>query len=174
MPHAYPPYCQTFSYVGRYRYALTIITFDRLRAFTEPDSVRLVLTHIVRASTEKGFEIVVYCFMPDHLHLVVEGIADDSNLKAFVKRAKQYSGYYYAQTHQRLKLWRKGLYDHIVRDDVDLLDRVRYVVNNPVAARLVSRAEDYPFLGSQRWSAEELIAWCAPRIGEGSSSNDGC
>ena len=166
VPHAYAPYYSGFSYLGRYRYTLTFVTYDRIRAFTDPAAVALVLAQILRTTTEKGFEIIVWCFMPDHLHLVVEGLADGSDLKAFAKIAKQYSGYYYAQAHGRAKLWQKGVNDYIVRDDVDLLDRVRYVVNNPLAAGLVSRPEDYSFLGSQRWSVEELIAWCRPRVGD--------
>jgi REP element-mobilizing transposase RayT len=35
--------------------------------------------------------------MPDHLHLLVEGTHEDSDLKAFVARAKQYSGFYFRQ-----------------------------------------------------------------------------
>jgi hypothetical protein len=103
---------------------------------------------------------------------VVEGRTNNSDLKAFAKLAKQYCGYYYARAHRGAGLWQKGMNDHIIRDDVDLLERVRYVVNNPVAAGLVARPEDYPFLGSQRWSIAELIEWCQRRT-KGSSSNDG-
>jgi len=163
--HPYTPYCSTFSYVGRYRYALTFVTFDRHKAFSEAACVHLVLAQVLRAAAEHQFEVVVYCAMPDHLHLVVEGLAETSHLKRFVKLAKQYSGFYYARAHERAKLWQHGGNDHIVRDDVDFLDRVRYVVNNPVAAGLVADPRDYRFLGSQRWSMEELIAWCRPRVG---------
>ncbi len=173
MAHPYTPYCPTFNYVGRHRYALTFVTFDRNKAFNEPARVNLVLAQILRAAADKQFEIVVYCAMPDHLHMVVEGLSETSDLKGFAKLAKQYSGFYYARAYARAKLWQHGANDHIVRDDVDLLDRVRYVVNNPVAAGLVARPEDYPFLGSQRWSMQELIAWCRPNIANVSSSNDG-
>ena len=173
MAHPYTPYCGGFSYVGRYRYTLTFVTHDRIRAFTDAAAVALVLEQLLRAAGETRFEILVYCFMPDHLHLVVEGITDASDLKRFAKLAKQYSGYYYARAHERAKLWQKGVNDYIIRDDVDLLDRVRYVVNNPVAAGLVSQAADYPYLGSQRWSVPELIAWCRPRVG-GIASDGGC
>jgi putative transposase len=131
-----------------------------MAAFTDAAVVALVLAQILRAATEKQFEIIAYCFMPDHLHLVVEGMADGSDLKAFAKLAKQYSGYYYARTHGGGKLWQRYGHDRIVRDEADLRDRVRYVANNPVAAGLVDKAEDYPFLGSQRWSLEALLDYC--------------
>jgi len=119
-----------------------------------------VWEQFLRACAEKQFEVLAYCFMPDHVHLVVEGMSDQSNLKLFVKLAKQYSGYYYRRTHPNRTLWQHGSNDHIVRDDVDLLERTRYVVNNPVAAKLVERPEDYPYLGSQRWTQKELLDYC--------------
>jgi REP element-mobilizing transposase RayT len=173
MAQSYPVHCPTFSYVGTHRYLLTFVTFDRNRIFSNAAAAALALSQIRRAASEKQFDIVVYCAMPDHLHLVVEGLHDTSDLKAFVKLAKQYSGFYYAKANRRAKLWQHGSHDHIVRDDVDFLDRVRYVVNNPVAAGLAARPEDYRLLGSDRWSIPELIEWCKPRIGGGSSSAGG-
>jgi putative transposase len=162
MAHPYTPYCPTFSYVGKHRYFLTFVTYQRIEAFAAAVVVALVWEQILRAAREKHFEIIAYCFMPDHVHLVVEGVADDSDLKAFVKLAKQYAAYNYARPRRGAKLWQKGSNDHIIRDDVDLLERVRYVVNNPVAAKLVKRPEHYPFLGSQRIPREELIEWSKP------------
>jgi putative transposase len=156
--HPYTPYCPTFHYTGRYSYLLTFVTFERTQAFTDPIRVGIARPNILRAAIEQRFEIVVYCFMPDHAHLIVEGLADDSDLKKFVKLAKQYSGYYYARACGGRRLWQHGKNDRIIRDRVDLLDRLRYVVNNPVAAGLVARPEDYPFLGSQRWTVEEMIS----------------
>ena len=95
MPHAYPPYCRNFSYIGRFRYLITCVTFDRTQLFTHAEIVALVWRQIARGATERQFGVFVYCFMPDHLHLIVEGLSGHSNLKKFVKLAKQYSGYYF-------------------------------------------------------------------------------
>jgi putative transposase len=155
--HPYTPYSRDFAYVGRYSYLLTCVTFARSTIFTSDATVDLVWSHIVRAARERQFEVIAYCFMPDHAHLIAEGCTAESNLKAFASAAKQYSGYYYKQSHPPQTLWQHGSNDHIIRDEVELLDKIRYVVNNPVAAGLVSRPEDYPYLGSQRWSRDELI-----------------
>lgn len=160
MVHPYTPYCPTFHYLGRYSYLLTFVTFERQPIFTDSSNVELVRTQMFRAAAEKHFEVILYCFMPDHLHLIVLGIADDADLKVFVKHAKQYAGYHYRHSHEQQRLWQHGSNDHIVRDDVDLLARLRYVVNNPVAAGLVERPEEYPFLGSQRWSVKEIVRRC--------------
>ena len=157
MVHPYTPYCPTFGYVGRYSYLLTFVTAERQPLFKGEGDVALVRDQIVRAASVKRFEILLYCFMPDHVHLIVAGRCDDADLKAFAKLAKQYAGFYYARARSGRRLWQHGSNDHIIRDKVDLLDRFRYVVNNPVAAGLVKRPEDYPFLGSRRWSVEEIV-----------------
>lgn len=94
MAHPYPHHCSSFDYHGRYRYALNFTTLERRRVFVDAASVSLVWTQIVRACTEESVEVIVYCFMPDHLHLVVEGLSDTADCKGFIKSAKQYSGYY--------------------------------------------------------------------------------
>lgn len=160
MVHPYPPYCATFNYVGKHAYLLTLVTFQRNTIFIEEDVVSFVRKQILRACAEKQFEILAYCFMPDHLHLIVEGMSQESDLKVFAKLAKQYSGYYYRRAHPKHTLWQHGGNDHIIRDEVDLLERLRYVINNPVAAGLVDDPEDYPFWGSQRWTRAGLLERC--------------
>ena len=160
MAHPYPHHCASFDYRGRYRYALNFPTLERRQAFVDAASVSLVWTQIVRACTEKGFEVIAYCFMPDHLHLVVEGLSDTADCKGFIKSAKQYSGYYYARANGRARLWQRYGHDRIIRADAEFVDSVRYVVANPVKAGLAQAPRQYPFLGSQRWTIDELLDWC--------------
>ena len=141
-----------------------MVTLDRVAVFRDAADVELTLVQFLRAAREKGLEIVAYCFMPDHVHMIVCGVNDDLDFKAFVKLARQFSGYCYRRRHARRRLWQHGSNDHIVRDAVDLLDRLRYLVNNPVAAGLVERAVDDPYLGSERWSREQLVERCAKGI----------
>lgn len=128
--------------------------------FVDADSVSLVWMQILRAATEKGVEVIAYCFMPDHLHLVVEGLSADADCKGFIKSAKQYTGYYYARANGRARLWQRYGHDRIIRDDAEFVDCVRYIVANPVKAGLAPEPRQYPFLGSQRWTLDELLEWC--------------
>jgi putative transposase len=82
---------EKFSYVGKYRYFLTFCTHDRRPHFRTTDVVASVRAQILRASTEHQFLSIAYCYMPDHLHLLVEGVTDGADLRIFVKAAKQYS-----------------------------------------------------------------------------------
>ena len=96
-----------FPYVGRYRYFLTFCTFGRNPAFEDSDVVALAFEHFRTTAIAEEFAILAYCFMPDHAHVLVEGLADAADLRRFVKLARQRSGAVYARTHRR------RLYPHL-------------------------------------------------------------
>jgi putative transposase len=159
-----PRHLKTFDYVGLHRYFLTFCTDRRGKLFTEAAIVDLVLSQISRAAGENQFEIIAYCFMPDHLHLHVEAASESSDGKQFSARAKQYSGFYYSQA-RRATLWQRYGYEHVVRDDEVTLVVAKYVLENPIRAGLVKRVEDYPFLGSLKYSVADLLDGIASRSG---------
>jgi REP element-mobilizing transposase RayT len=106
-----------------------------------------VLGHFLRAGAREGFEILVQCFMPDHVHLLVIGTRLDSHLPRFVNSAKQHSGYQFARA-TGTRLWDKGYYDRVLRDSEATEAVAQYILSNPVRAGLVASVADYPFLGS--------------------------
>ena len=155
---SYPEHLPTFDYLGIQRYFLTFCTFERRRHFTEVEIVTLVLEQFVRTLASEHFAIPAYCFMPDHVHLLAEGTQDDANLLKFVKSAKQCSGFYFKQRTGR-RLWQRYGFERVLRNEEASVDVVRYIVNNPLRARLVERLEDYPFWGSLTHSREEVLEY---------------
>lgn len=113
---------------------------------------------ISRAADEQAFAIIAYCFMPDHLHLVVCGSAEDSDLRRFVARSKQYSGYAFASATGG-RLWQRYCYEHVLRSEESTRSVVRYVLENPLRKGLASNVADYPFLGSGVYGKSELIEY---------------
>src|SRR6185295_19724426 len=136
-----PGHLKAFDYLGLHRYSLTFCTKGRKPTFTNGDVVALVLEQILRAARENGFAVVAYCFMPDHLHLLVEAKTDSSDCLRFIARAKQYSGFYYSQRFHEV-LWQRYGYEHILHDDEATLSVARYILCNPIRKGLVERVED--------------------------------
>ena len=145
-----------FPYTGEYRYFLTFCTHDRQRAFVDSGVVDLTLSQFVRSAADHGFEIPAYCFMPDHVHLLVSGTREDSDLKKFASSAKQFSGYAYRQKTGK-RLWQPSYYEHVLRDEDDTWGVAWYIVANPVRAGLTDRLDDYPFIGSCTTTRTELL-----------------
>jgi putative transposase len=146
-------------YVGFAYYFLTICAFNRQQVFKNHDAVNGVMTHFRQAAARERFAFLAYCFMPDHSHFLVEGTSSESNLRKFVDSAKQHSGFAYARAEGR-RLWQEGYYDRVLRPNEEPKWVARYILENPVRGRLVESPLDYPFLGSDIWSIEELIESC--------------
>jgi putative transposase len=90
-----PERLKTFDYLGLHQYFLTFCTYQRRRLFVTAEQVLVVSTQIERASAEQGFALIAYCYMQDHVHLIVEGRAEHSDCRRFIALAKQYSGFHY-------------------------------------------------------------------------------
>jgi len=134
-----------FDYIGPFAYSLTLNTAARHRAFTHETNVADCLRALGESSARHAFTILAYCFMPNHVHLLVQG-SEGSSLAAFMKRFKQLSSYRYKQRNGRV-LWHRSYYDHVVRREEDLQVVAEYIWNNPVQAGLVQDYEAYQFSG---------------------------
>jgi putative transposase len=154
----YPQHLREFDYRGFHRYFLTFCTHERAPHFTTRVHVDLVLEQFQRTCTEEEFAGIAYCFMPDHLHLLVAGERDDANLKRLIKNAKQYSGYHFQRT-TGLRLWQRYGFEHVLRDEEDTMKVAYYIIANPVRAGLVDTPSEYRYWGSFLYSREELLEY---------------
>jgi putative transposase len=151
-----PNHLKTFDYSGLHRYFLTFCTHERRRIFVTSDVVDDLLSQIQRAADAEGFAILAYCFMPDHLHILIEGEVDHADGRRFIARAKQLSGFYYSQKF-RETLWQRYGFERVLRNDEATLSVARYIVENPLRAGLVAAPAEYPFSGSTRYSLKEIL-----------------
>lgn len=139
------PRLSQFDYAGNYAYFLTLVTRDRRRVFLDSAAVRLAVAGLEKAAKKHEFDVHAYCFMPDHLHLLVSGRPGGS-AKEFVRHFKQISSFDH-KTRHGCELWQISYYTRVLRNDEDLLSVARYIWGNPVAEGIVSDARDYSFSG---------------------------
>jgi putative transposase len=159
MSYPYPPHHPGLPYTGQHYYFLTFRTDQSRETFARSEAVHVVLAQFLRAAHERRFEVTAYCLMPDHVHFLVHGLADESDCKGFIKAAKQYSGYYFKQKYGE-RLWQRYGFERVVRDAREIAFAIGYIVANPVRSGLVEHPSDYPHLGSQRYAVSELLQMC--------------
>ena len=151
-----PERLKTFDYLGLHRYFLTFCTIDRQHVFVSAERVDEVRTQFLRAAADGRFALLAYCFMPDHVHLLVEGQSDDSDGRRFVARAKQLSGFYYKKRFGQ-PLWQKYGFERTLRTQEGTLSVAKYILENPLRGRLVDDVRKYPFLGSAVYSIDAIL-----------------
>jgi len=148
------------NYQGAKAYSVTITTYRRTPWSRDVTVAEYCVGALKEAADQGPFRVYAYCFMPDHLHLLM-GADADANLVRFVKSFKQGTGWWFRNRNLAgsLKasptlLWQKSYHDHVVRSEEDLLQIAKYIVGNPVRAGLVESAEDHPFSGSLVWGRD--------------------
>lgn len=139
----------------------------------QPEIAGLV-AEALRYRDGKQFDVVAYCIMPNHVHLVIENVGRD------LSRPKRLHGRtevrptadpFYGRTKVRptalnrvLRLlkgatarecnlvlkrrgsfWQHESYDHVIRDHEELEQTIWYVLFNPVKAGLVDTWQDWPW-----------------------------
>jgi putative transposase len=134
-------------------FAVTVTTAGRQRAFVDSRTVALCRDRLEEAAVTCGFSLLAFCFMPDHLHLLVRG-SERSDLPWFMKRFKQRTSYEFKRVHGKA-LWQKSYYEHVVRNDADAEETTNYILQNQVRAGLVLDWSKYPFSGG---------AWVTARV----------
>ncbi|MGB7220502.1 MAG: transposase [Vicinamibacterales bacterium] len=157
MASRHPEHLRTFSYLGLYRYSLRFCTDGRRQLFTSAPAVDLVRVQIQRSAAEEQFAVIAYCFMPDHLHLLVSGETDGSDCRRFIAGCKQYSGFQFAREFGT-RLWQRYGFERVLREHEPTFVVARYILENPVRAGLAATIDAYPFVGSFVYTLPELIA----------------
>jgi len=108
---------------------------------------------------KKLVEIICYCFMPTHIHLVLKQLMENgiSNFMRYILNS--YSHYFNIKHNRKGPLWEGNFKKVLVENDEQLLHLTRYIHLNPATAYLVNDPIDW------RWSSyEEYISDKKDRI----------
>lgn len=135
------------AYRGHVSAAFTACIAGGHEAFTDGRIVGALRGDLTRACTSHKCEVLLYCFMPEHLHLLLRGTEPGSDLWMAMTLFKQLSGHRLSQELPGVK-WQGDFFDHLIRDDHELMRQLRYVAENPIRRGLVDDWRSYPFLGS--------------------------
>lgn len=144
------------SYVGRGWYFLTLCARGRTATLNQPTLVQRLVELMHESAKAEGFEIAAYCFMPDHLHILTNGLGENSDLQVFVKGFKQRSGFLFKREVGR-QLWQRYYYDHILRPGDHWEAVAWYIWMNPVRKGLCGESQDWPYSGSQTFDWKRLM-----------------
>jgi putative transposase len=144
------------SYRGPKAYFLTLCTRERKKAFQNVALVNSLLEVLRKTCYDHSFTVHAYCFMPDHLHLILAAESDSAQLSPVLQAFKSLSAAA-ARKVRVFDLWQKGYYDHILRSGDSMDAAAGYIFLNPVRAGLVRRPEEWPFSGSLAFEWKRVL-----------------
>jgi len=116
----------------------------RQQTFFNEGDYHAYLELMVEWCNKEGVEIWGYCLMPNHTHLIAVPASEQSFRRAIGEAHRRYTRRINFREKWRGYLW-QGRFASFVMDEPYLLAAARYVELNPVRAKLVERAEDWPW-----------------------------
>jgi len=119
--------------------------------FEDNGDFRQYLLWLKEYSQKYGIDIIAYCLMNNHVHLIGCPNTEESFGKTLNVLAMRYSQYINRKRKSYGHLW-QGRYFSCVLDETHLYRAIRYVESNPVRAKMVKNAWDY------KWSSAPLHA----------------
>ena len=103
------------------------------------ERVAKTIAEVIHFRDKKVYDLLVYCIMPNHVHIVFAVERSATSLYKILQSLKAYT----ARDANKLlnrkgAFWQHESYDHVVRDRKELERIVNYVLNNPVKAGFVT------------------------------------
>ena len=100
------------------------------------DAIAQIVSNALRHFDEHRYRLRVWCVMPNHVHAVVQP-CPGHGLPSILHSWKSFIA---NQANKALgragDFWQPEYYDHLIRDEGDLLHSIEYVLHNPERARL--------------------------------------
>ena len=126
-------------------YFVTTDTWQRRAIFSKAGPGQILLDQILN-SRERGFyQLHAFVIMPNHLHLMLTP-GENKTLEKAMQMIKGGSAHRIGKELQyQFPVWHTGFHDRWVRDAKEYRETLRYIEQNPVEARIVDSAKEYPW-----------------------------
>ncbi len=150
-------------YKGYVRVAYTIDIKKRQRVFIDKNEklIKKFINILKEEAKKECVQIWIYTFMPDHMHLILEGNTRESNLWTMIKSFKQRTGWEFKKLNAGIR-WHKDYYDHIIRKNEDIINQIKYVADNPARKEIVDDWREYNWTGSVDFDINKLVKSAQP------------
>jgi len=137
----------------------------RERTFFEEGDYALYLDLLADAAGRAQAQVWSYCLMPNHVHIVLVPSDEDGLWRTFRRLHRDYTGFINARMRTTGHLW-QGRYGSVAMDEAHFVTALRYIALNPVRARLVARAEDWPWSSTRALLAgrDDHVVTVAPAL----------
>lgn len=123
-------------------------------------STQATIINKLRKENNILIEIVAFCIMPTHLHLLLKQVANKGISKYISKILNSYTKYFNSKHRRNGPLWEGHFKNVLVKDDDQLLHLTRYIHLNPSSAGLVSNPFDWPQSSLKEYCGEATNGIC--------------
>jgi putative transposase len=107
---------------------------------------RFLMQKISKYAELHAINIMAYCLMPNHFHLLLDAINNAQDISLFMKKIQLSYAKYYNLRYQHSGHVFQGAYrEKVIKDDVQLEQTKIYILNNPVRKGYVKKADQWRY-----------------------------
>lgn len=118
---------------------------NKSNIFIDEQDFKTYLELIARHAERSKSGILAYCIMTNHAHLLVKPPETVSLPSMMHGLGQGYALHVHKKYQKTGRLWENRYFSSIVDHEAYLWAVVRYIEQNPVRAKIVTKAEDYPY-----------------------------
>jgi len=127
-------------------YFITLVTYNRtLLQPSQKDCIFNALNFL----NGKKYELYAAVILNDHLHMIIN---PTDSLSKIMHSIKSFTAHEInKQLNRKGKVWQDESMDKVIRSEKEFIQKVNYIVNNPITAHLAQRYADYKWLYIKDW-----------------------
>lgn len=124
------------------KHAAYFITFRTKKSELSKQEQLLILSHI-KEGNDRYYYLYAVIIMPDHVHLILTP-KENYSLSRIMKGIKGLGARKINEIRNtKGTVWQDESFDRILRDEKELLDKLNYMLNNPLKAGLTNDPWNY-------------------------------
>lgn len=144
-------------YVGKVCVSFTSCTAERRPALLDEELQAALRDRLAIAAENHGCTVPVFVFMPEHMHVLILGKYDHSNVKLAMDEFKLLSGGWLFRNRPGVR-WQKGYWDHVVRPCEGWHRQAMYIAANPCRAGFSEDVFSWSGTGSIGYDLREVLS----------------
>ncbi len=127
------------------------VTFGTFKRWELPSEARQLIFECCLREDSETIDLHALVVMPTHAHLLFTPLRNAGgwlvSLPQVMRLIKGRSAHFINRLLKRHgPVWQEESFDHVLRSNESLSEKLNYICQNPVRAKLVSEEKDYPWL----------------------------
>jgi len=137
-------------------YHVVLRGINRQIIFEEDEDYQKLLQTLQEYKETSGYEIYGYCFMSNHIHLLIKEGEEDLGI-VFRRIGARYVYWYNWKYNRRGHLFQDRYKSEAVENDGYFLTVLRYIHQNPLKAGIVKELSEYPWSSYEEYIGKPTI-----------------
>jgi putative transposase len=135
---------------------ITTKTIKNFPFFSDMQNAGCLVSCLFFGQKKNWFDLISFVIMPDHLHLIV--VPKEKNISQIMHSIKSFSSNEINGCREHIgSIWQSSFRDLTLWSEDVLIEKIKYIHDNPVRKNLVSDPEDYPYSSANPRFEEKLF-----------------